>query len=368
LRGDADNLPAVTDWKTPALTQFATSVREQALLEERRLGYVAATRAKRLLVASGHWWGRTQKRLRGPSDYLETLGELSSTASSGPWVDRPADDATNPLIAAAATLSWPAALDEPRLHRRRLAAQAVRNVLAEGPDIDPRADALLAEPAQQQLATIDAEIDALIAESAAAESDTVVVNLPPALSATAALRLRTDPDGLAAELARPMPRRPSRAARFGTRFHAWVESHVGQQVLLEPYDLPGAADADISDDADLQALTEAFRHGPFGDRRPVAVEAPFSLSLRGQLVVGRIDAVYEEQGGWCVVDWKTNREATADPTQLAIYRLAWAEMHGLPLQRVRAAFYYVRSGEVVSYPDLPDRDELETSILGGRGQ
>ena len=66
---------------------------------------------------------------------------------------------------------------------------------------------------------------------------------------------------------------------------------------------------------------------------------------------GRIDAVYwdarpDGASGYLLVDWKTNRSATADPLQLAIYRLAWAELHDIPpsSDRVRAAFYYVRSG------------------------
>ena len=67
---------------------------------------------------------------------------------------------------------------------------------------------------------------------------------------------------------------------------------------------------------------------------PHQVEAPFALVLAGQVVRGRIDAVYAETGrratATCVVDWKTNRSATADPLQLAIYRLAWAELHGVP--------------------------------------
>ncbi len=68
----------------------------------------------------------------------------------------------------------------------------------------------------------------------------VDVPLPSSLSATALARLRDDPDGFAADLARPMPRQPSPAARFGTRFHAWVESRFGQQDLFDPDDLPGS--------------------------------------------------------------------------------------------------------------------------------
>ena len=86
---------------------------------------------------------------------------------------------------------------------------------------------------------------------------------------------------------------------------------------------------------------------------------PIEDTLAGQVVRGRIDAVYEEDDGFLVVDWKTNREQTADPLQLAIYRVAWAELRGLPVERVRAAFYYVRSGDLVAPAALPGRGELE---------
>jgi uridine phosphorylase len=79
-----------------------------------------------------------------------------------------------------------------------------------------------------------------------------------------------------------------------------------------------------------------------------------------------IDAVYTEQvdgqPGFLVVDWKTNRSQTADPLQLAIYRLAWAELAGVPVERVRAAFYYVRTGDLVEPPGLESRDELEALL------
>jgi DNA helicase-2/ATP-dependent DNA helicase PcrA len=175
-------------------------------------------------------------------------------------------------------------------------------------------------------------------------------------------RLRDDPETFARELARPMPRPPSSAARFGTRFHAWVEARFGQQDLFDYGDLPGRADAGIDDDSDLEELIATFEAGPFATRTPHQVEAPFALVLAGQVVRGRIDAVYVDGNDHLVVDWKTNRQATADPLQLALYRLAWAELHGVPLERVRAAFYYVRTGTVVQPEDLPDRQALEAML------
>jgi len=110
-----------------------------------------------------------------------------------------------------------------------------------------------------------------------------------------------------------------------------------------------------------------FEDGPFGDRVPAAIEPSFALVLAGQVVRGRIDAVYDQDDGSALlVDWKTNRSANADPLQLAIYRLAWAELHDLPVERVRAAFYYVRSGDVVRPGSLPGRTELERLLAATR--
>ena len=205
----------------------------------------------------------------------------------------------------------------------------------------------------------DETLERLLAEARREQSPLVEVPLPASLSATSLTRLREDPDTFASELARPMPRRPAPSARLGTRFHEWVESRLGQPDLIDPDELPGRADAEIDDYGDLRALMATFEDGMFGHRQPHRTEAPFALVLAGQVVRGRIDAVYrEDDGSWLVVDWKTGREETADPLQLAIYRVAWADLAGVPVGRVRAAFYYVRSDRLSSRR-LPDRAALE---------
>jgi DNA helicase-2/ATP-dependent DNA helicase PcrA len=384
LRGDAESVPRVRSWDTVGFRTYAEESREVASLEERRLGYVGVTRAKEMLIGSAHWWGRIQTRPRGPSPLWRQIAAHVEQPPV-PMADPPAEGAVNPVVAGRPAAAFPGRLDEERLERRRRAADAVRAAMQSGrvgegvPCAnrfvagDPSANGRKAGPSRLSprdqavaaaLDRIDTEIEPLLAEAAAASADRIEVDLPSALSATAVQRLRDDPDRLARELARPMPRRPSAAARFGTRFHAWVEAHFGQQTLWDPTDLPGRADSDIDDDADLADLIEAFRAGPFAERAPYAVEAPFALLLGGQVVRGRIDAVYETAEGFDVIDWKTNRSHDADPLQLAIYRLAWAEMHDLPSDRVGAAFYYVRSGDVVRPEGLADRAELERLVTG----
>ncbi|NYV76798.1 PD-(D/E)XK nuclease family protein, partial [Streptomyces sp. UH6] len=195
------------------------------------------------------------------------------------------------------------------------------------------------------------------------------VRLPASLTASELMRLNEDPDAFARELARPMPRPPAPAARRGTRFHAWVESRFEalRLPMLEPDELPGT-DAEIEDERDLEALKEAFERTDYARRTPYRVEAPFQLALAGRVVRGRIDAVYRESGGeevrYEIVDWKTHRAPTADPLQLAVYRLAWAEQRGVPVESVTASFLYVRTGEVVRPDPLPGRAELERLLSG----
>jgi DNA helicase-2/ATP-dependent DNA helicase PcrA len=201
------------------------------------------------------------------------------------------------------------------------------------------------------------------------------VAVPPSLSASQLLRLAADPDGFAQELARPMPRPPQPAARRGTRFHAWVESRFEELPLpmLGPDELPGGDEdePEIADERDLAALKAAFERTPYAGMTPYRVEAPFQLKLAGRVIRGRIDAVYRHHDPrtgayrYEIVDWKTNRAHTADPLQLAVYRLAWAEQRGVPLSDVTAVFLYVRGGEVIRPDRLPGRTGLE-SILTGR--
>jgi DNA helicase-2/ATP-dependent DNA helicase PcrA len=232
-------------------------------------------------------------------------------------------------------------------------------------------DSLLPEEARL-VASWDRDLDALEGELRRAGAAVREVPVPPVLTASQLMRLAADPDGFARELARPLPRPPQRAARRGTRFHAWVESRFEELPLITPEELPGIeGDDEIADEDDLAALKEAFLRGPYADRTPYRVEAPFQLRIAGRLIRGRIDAVYRvpDVAGdrYEIVDWKTNRAPTADPLQLAVYRLAWAERQGVPPERVTAAFLYVRTGKVVRPGQLPDRPALERLLSAGPG-
>ncbi len=456
LRGDAETLPDVASWDARGLKAFHEAMKDHQHTEELRLGYVTFTRPRSLLLGSGHWWGPSQKKPRGPSDFLTALYEHCA-AGHGEievWADEPAEDEENPALhRATADEVWPLPLDDAALARRRSAAETVLahlDGLAAREDGPPSAPATYEDPdwppppeddeglpeeaepdragdpahwdswtterpaAAREAATApespaapqagptvphqapppeqppgtapvpaparltpeeartvaswDRDLDALTGELLRARESVTEVPLPASLTASQLLSLAADPDGFAQELARPMPRPPQPAARRGTRFHAWVEARFEPLTLplLEPEELPGG-DAEIADDHDLEFLKDAFERTEYARRTPFRVEAPFQLSLAGRVVRGRIDAVYKEGDGdtatYEIVDWKTNRAATADPLQLALYRIAWAEQQHVPPASVTAAFLYVRTGEVVRPEGLPDRAALEKLLL-----
>jgi DNA helicase-2/ATP-dependent DNA helicase PcrA len=490
LRGDADTLPDVGAWDSRGLKAFHEAMKDHQHTEELRLGYVTFTRPRSLLLGSGHWWGPSQKRPRGPSDFLTALHDhcAAGYGEIEAWADEPGEGAENPALhRSAAEHAWPLPLDDTALVRRRAAAATVlahleRAASHEGtdpagrasghpsshhpssqhpsadhpssdhPDWPPPSDdeepsyedaypddvpheddvppadvfgdpggedtgdwdswssdrpaqAVHAreEHAEQDarppavpharrhsaatglspeeartVASWDRDLDALAGELLRARAKVTDVPLPAALTAAQLMRLAADPDGFAQELARPMPRPPQPAARRGTRFHAWVEARFEELRLpmLEPGELPGS-EAEIADERDLEALKEAFERTPYAHRTPYRVEEPFQLGIAGRVVRGRIDAVYrlgDGDGGsdgdgttYEIVDWKTSRTRTADPLQLAVYRLAWAEQRGVPLESVKATFLYVRTGDVVRPENLPDRDALERLLLEDPG-
>jgi DNA helicase-2/ATP-dependent DNA helicase PcrA len=197
------------------------------------------------------------------------------------------------------------------------------------------------------------------------------VSLPRRLPVSSLVTMARDAGELARQVRRPMPRPPAPHAHRGTAFHRWLEERFGPQRLIDPGELPGAADEpDAGADPELTALQERFEGGEWAGRWPAEVEVPFETLIGDRLVRGRIDAVFADApyGGFDVVDWKTGRqpgspdEARAVAVQLAAYRLAWAALAGVPVGQVRAAFYYVRDGATVRPADLLDLAGLTALI------
>lgn len=391
LRGDGSALPDL-DWAAlrdsaeckEAWQAFAVAMGEHAMEEERRLAYVAFTRAKDQLLLTSSVWGPQQSprvtsrflidALTGAgllaADPLEQWsqldeGRLAVGAAEGPltvltWEPMPSvEDFAKPESTTERATTFPPQRGESAVHEsRERAAEAVLRAASGDPwrDVPPDSDVrILTERILRQ-------------ESAALRSP----SSPPALeaiSASSVVAAARSPKAFTAALRRPMPAPPNRAARRGTRFHAFVEQHFGHAAMLDWDELPGSADADTfgAEDADLAAMKAHFLASEWADRMPVAIETAVETvlpSAHGPVSVrGRIDAVFERgQGRVTIVDWKSGgpgaqEDLAARAVQLGVYALAWERIHGLAPGSVDVAFYFAATGETVR-PPVPTEAEI----------
>jgi DNA helicase-2/ATP-dependent DNA helicase PcrA len=364
MRGDAAGLPVLDLGEAfdqrgvrDAVEAFEESWREHSRDEERRLAYVAVTRPRSLLLCSGYWWDEASNR-RGPSDFLTEVADHCRAGSGvvDDWAVEPDPDAKNPLRANPRTAHWPVDPLGPRRSALEEAATLVREALA-ATDADPA-------PVSDEEQEWAQQVDLLLAERAAAQADgPVTVALPESVTVSTLVALRSDPQRLARRLRRPLPEPPNPHTRRGTAFHAWLEQRYGGDGLLDLDELPGAGDADAAPDTAFDDLRARFEASEWADRTPVAVEVPFTAVVAGVVLRGRMDAVFADDDGYQVIDWKTGRrpsgdDADAAAVQLAAYRLAWAQLAGVPVERVRAGFHYVRDNITVRPADLLDAEAL----------
>lgn len=358
---------AVTNRKqlSDKIFEHRRQLEQRRVDEERRLLYVAITRAEDTLLVSGHQWGATGVKPRGPSEFLCELKDIidRSVADGDPcgvvehWAPDPADGERNPMRDNVVEAVWPA---DPLAARRGpveagaalVAGAMVGELDGAGADVDGWA----------------ADVDALLAERARSAAPPVRA-LPSQVSVSGLVDLARDPVAAAQRLVHRLPTRPDPHALLGNAFHAWVQRFYGADSLFDLGDLPGAADSEVGDTRELAALQAAFTQSRWAARTPVAVEVPFEMPIGETVVRGRIDAVFADpDGGATVVDWKTGEpphgaEAMRQAAvQLAVYRLAWAALARVPESSVRTAFYYVRTGATVTPDELPDPAELAALV------
>ncbi len=351
FRGDVESLP-VFDWVNAESrkdllarhAEFTQGVKERYEREERRLAYVAVTRARHSLLLSGSFWS-SQSGWRAPSPYLVELA-VAGIIPELPEIPAGED---KPELGEETPMSWP---EDPLGGRRRVVERAADLVRSAKPDT--------VGAFQEDLELLLAERESL---ARAAES----VELPHRIPASRFKDFVTDPARVASDIRRPMPERPYRATRLGTLFHSWVEGRSGATGSGDVIDvLPGELDQENAaiDGAELARLQATFERSEWASRKPVEVEREIHLPFDGHIVICKIDAVYEQDGRFQIVDWKTGKAPTSEEElaerqlQLALYRLAFARWKGIDPDGVDAVFYYVSDDRVIEPERIYDEDEL----------
>ena len=413
LRGDAAARPAL-NWRIAATQQelkndiaaYKAELAERHAADERRLAYVALTRARDRLLLTGSYWGG-QKGQRGPSIVLSELGEAGIIEA----IPEASEHAEDPSERAELTLQWPL---DPLGRRRGLVLAAAERVRAaidgvDAGDQDPvgdRADgADFAVPLDPTVRLLLAERDA----DAAAVSRPARTELQPGERINASMFHEIIADPVAAERRRlrPMPQRPFRQTRVGNRFHEWVERRATtargtarplfdwdvdlEDGLAEGLDAQLEAEA-LSELEPVEATEAAFDEGSFDDRfvddaealapmiahfeasrwaglMPIAVEQEVSIPFAGSRLVCKLDAVYQQGEGeharFEIVDWKAGRaprdqaEKVSRFLQLDLYRHAYAAHTGIDADRIDVTLFYVAEGIELRGEHPRGADELE---------
>ena len=420
LRADADDLPpftvgdlspAATD--KPLMTETMTAYKEalgrQSLREERRLAYVAFTRARHDLLLTGSHLSKTASKPRRPSRFLTELRrrDLLVPYADG-WVDFD-ESRPNPLTALTQVGTWPLdagqtetpgaqALGNGQSHddggtdtdraaalrrARQVAAAQVAAAMSEAIPTElvteptpvraaPTSPGHEPEASDDTLRRWRLETGLLLAERARATSATPTVRLPEHLAATRLDDLRADRRRFALDLRRPLPPEPRAAGRLGTVFHDAVA-----QLLSARGTLFGLGEAGVPDNLDPQDRQRVERWlgtvenlALLDDYVLVDTEIDREITIGATTLRCRMDAVFRrlDGSGWLIVDWKTGRRQVP-VDQLSVYVHAWAASQGVSAGSVRAAYVYVDypGGRVdeLAAAGLLSLDRIESALTAG---
>lgn len=376
LRADAGDLPpftvgdldpAVTD--KPLLTETMSAYKEalgrQSLREERRLAYVAFTRARHELLLTGSHLSKTASKPRRPSRFLTELQrrDLLSPYAEG-WVDFD-ESRPNPLTALTQVGTWPPDADAAEtldnqapeaekegtavtdrladVRRARYAAAAQVTAAMGGTEPVQEVPAQ-AQPDDEMVRRWRLEVGLLLAERTRALSGGPAVRLPEHLAATRLDDLRADRRQFALDLRRPLPPEPRAAGRLGTVFHDAVAQRLSARGTLFGLGQAGVPDSLGPQDRDrIERWLETAENLPLLEDYVLAeTETDREITIGATTLRCRMDAVFRRSdgSGWLIVDWKTGRRQVP-VDQLSVYVHAWAASQGVPTGAVRAAYVYV---------------------------
>ena len=376
LRRDYDSLPpcpfiglspqAGKDAILAAGEEYRSELGKWEVAEERRLAYVAYTRARSQLLLTTSHYAALSKTPKMTSRFLKELERSQMVQFLAD--DERDDDLSNRALDQSSVSVWPhqldalASLEEPGV--ADVPGQAVLGKQA-GLSLRLRAAALVSaaggcqgagsEEALQIPEGLAPQLDdwwrqarLLLQERQIRQENGQEIVLPSHLAATAMAKVGKE--DFIMSLRRPLPPPPSKAARLGTAFHEEMSQRLNSEGTLLSLAEAGSdrlSPADrkqVNDWLDNVADLEILQ-----GYSPYATEIDQEIRLAGFNVRCRIDAVFKavEKGRaqWLIVDWKTGGQRVR-VDQLSLYVHAWAASQNVDISQVRAAYVYVQDGHV----------------------
>ena len=376
LRRDYDSLPpcpfiglspqAGKDAILAAGEEYRSELGKWEVAEERRLAYVAYTRARSQLLLTTSHYAALSKTPKMTSRFLKELERSQMVQFLAD--DERDDDLSNRALDQSSVSVWPhqldalASLEEPGV--ADAPGQAALGKQA-GLSLRLRAAALVSaaggcqgagsEEALQIPEGLAPQLDdwwrqarLLLQERQIRQENGQEIVLPSHLAATAMAKVGKE--DFIMSLRRPLPPPPSKAARLGTAFHEEMSQRLNSEGTLLSLAEAGSdrlSPADrkqVNDWLDNVADLEILQ-----GYSPYATEIDQEIRLAGFNVRCRIDAVFKavEKGRaqWLIVDWKTGGQRVR-VDQLSLYVHAWAASQNVDISQVRAAYVYVQDGHV----------------------
>lgn len=389
VRADRDYLPAL-DWgSAETATKRREYLREQIgqhlLNEERRLAYVAFTRARHRLYLSGTWMRTSPTSPRYPGLFFREAQEVAGVEARVEDYPQTLEEAQKEE-AIADTADFPV---EPSAARKRV-KQSAAKVQDELQAWDKKLTLADAEKIfdRLELPLSASQIVMLLQESQEGRYQSRRT-LPRGrqtwkFSVSELAKAQKDPEKFTEETLRPIPENSFAATNFGTLVHKWIEGQLRARQLngsaiagiVASESKPESAPAELrqleeTEQRKFIARQQAFQQLEFL-RHPVeAVEWPFTTEVEKLLIRGRIDAVFQTGGQYLLVDWKTSnidvkkllekrptdKEVRGYYTQLSIYQRAWAESHQLEPEKVRAQLVFLqdKGAQIVTLAELENQ-------------
>ena len=371
LRGDQASLPELTfegiEYQKEAVDErlgdFKNWVAQMMEREERRLMYVAITRSKQQLLVTGSRFRSEAGTRYYPDQYLEQLLVLNhDQLSKNPDIKRIWHLTEATASRFAETSSWPL---QPIGRRNQ---DAFDRAVSESSEWQSRPDALGEDLAQQ--------IDILLAERAARVERLSEVELPVRISASRFKDFVTDPIELAAKFKRPTPERPYKSTMQGTLFHSWIEQRFAKSSRLDDEQFTDSIlrldlDSDLEDFQSLSAeelelCARNFESSRWNGLTPREVECEVQVTIDNNTFVCKMDAVFDTNDGVEIIDWKTGKlpdesnpeEMRLRTLQLALYRMAYSALTGIPESQIQVSLFFVNHGKEIRPSKVPDRIEI----------